>query len=276
MIGGETMSVFNIGGDDLLKDIYAKFSENMFMWQGRSAETGTYYNVIRILKKKKDGTYQYPFVFAPTGAGAATMSTLQMNMQYKYPFAINAGIFDITTTAYNPLGTVIENSREVQAAVSIGREDRLVITIDENGDLGYANQTDSTSTLIANGIVSAVLSFIPLVINYKSAEETIQNPYFDNVSDAQRQIFGQFGNGDYCVITCEGRGFDDSTGFTVRQCISLCISLGLKFAFNLDGGGSTQTVINQKQVNPIYEGTYGRRVPTYIVFNGTDTFGVPN
>ena len=52
--------------------------------------------------------------------------------------------------------------------------------------------------------------------------------------------------------------------------------MGLKFAFALDGGGSTETVIGETQINTIYEGTYGRKVPTYIIFNGTGIFNVPS
>lgn len=41
---------------------------------------------------------------------------------------------------------------------------------------------------------------------------------------------------------------------------------GVKFAYSLDGGGSAETVIGNRKLNPIYEGTTGRRVPTVITF----------
>lgn len=268
------MGVYDVNGADLIHDTSADFAENMYMWQGRNTTTGTNYFIIRIFKKKKNGDMQYPFLYAPNGTGAGTQSTLQMNMQRKFPFAVNAGIFDVSTV--KPIGTLIQNGVKIQQGESIGRNDRMVLTVDRNGDLGYAQQDDNADTMIANGIISAVLSFIPLVINYRSAEETIESTYFDNVSDAQRQVIGQFGNGDYCIITAEARGFEASTGFTVRQVIQMCIELGLKYAFQLDGGGSAETVADQKQINPIYEGTYGRVVPNYLVFTGTDQFAVPN
>jgi exopolysaccharide biosynthesis protein len=56
----------------------------------------------------------------------------------------------------------------------------------------------------------------------------------------------------------------------------ICKELGVKFAYNLDGGGSTQTVYGKKIVNSIYEGTTGRKRGTFIVFNGTSQYDIPN
>ena len=47
----------------------------------------------------------------------------------------------------------------------------------------------------------------------------------------------------------------------------LLISKGVKFAYALDGGGSAETVIGSRQINPIFEETAGRAVPTVIYFD---------
>jgi exopolysaccharide biosynthesis protein len=149
-----------------------------------------------------------------------------------------------------------------------------LLTIDSNGDLGYAARDASGATLVSQGIVSAVCGWAPCIIDYESAIDVLPDAY-DDQSNAQRQIIGQFGNGDYAIVTCEGRDYDHSDGWTMDEARAVCKTLGLKYAFNLDGGGSTETVLGKKQINTIYDGTYGRIVPTFIVFNGTTVFGEP-
>ncbi len=56
---------------------------------------------------------------------------------------------------------------------------------------------------------------------------------------------------------------------------ALCKKLGLKDVFMPDGGGSIETVVGSRQLNLFYDNALGRVVPTYIVFNGTTTFGEP-
>lgn len=274
--GTSALTVYDIDGNPLYNSWYDEISTEELV----HPIAGTYY-VTRIPKVRSDNSEQFPFVYAPNGTGAATQSTLQMNRQRGFYCAINAGIFDMPSSGlYTPIGTIIENASVIQqgniADMTEFQRTKNLITIDAQGNLGYAETGASAETLIANGIVSAVHSFIPLIINFQDAYEITQNPYCLNEADAQRQIIGQFSNDDYVIITCEGRGFKNSAGFTMPMAREMCLNMGLKFAFNLDGGGSTETVIGDDQINTIYEGTTGRKVPTYIVFNGTDTFFIPN
>lgn len=96
-----------------------------------------------------------------------------------------------------------------------------------------------------------------------------------------RQIIGQFqakdghGNynipGDYFVLTVDGPSGEwiESAGMTYQDVQDLLIDeIGsVYFAYSLDGGGSCETVIGQKHVNPIYEGEKGRKVVTLITFD---------
>lgn len=52
----------------------------------------------------------------------------------------------------------------------------------------------------------------------------------------------------------------------------ICVKHGLEFAYLLDGGNSVETVVGSKHINSIYEGNLGRKVPTFIIFNGTNIF----
>lgn len=239
-------------------------------------DANTYYYTIRIPQTRATGQKQYPFLYVPNGSGGGTMSTLQMMLRSDFYFGINAGYFDMAQhSTYRPYGITIENGILVREDSSYFM-DNYTLVIDGNGDLDYANPMSSGVTgndVLNMGAVSSALGLIPLVVD--GHPFTGESQWWTRTDRAQRQIIGQYANGDYCIITSEGRGFDSSDGFTVSEARDLCLSMGLQYAHMMDGGGSAETVLGKKQINTIYEGTYGRIVPTYIVFNGTDTFGAP-
>lgn len=242
------------------------FKDNCTITYHFDSTSASWYSLIRINQTKLDGTKQYPFV---RYLGSNNMKPPRILRQEEpWDLIINCGWS----------GLEIENS-VVKSDSAAGNVDQIcALTINNAGELGYVIgwEAGSGETFVNNGIVSASTSFFPLIVNY--VPYTIpSNSEIDsyNWQHAPRQIIGQWANGDYAIITSEGRGYANSTGITPARCIEICQSLGLKFAFNLDGGGSTQTVIGDKTLNTIYEGTDGRPVPTFIVFNGTDEFFIP-
>lgn len=267
------MSAYNLDGVRIAS-LANSFSPNMELDYGFDTSSNANYTVLRIYRDRIDGTRQYPFVFCPNGVNAGSQSTLQMNIQYGFNIAINAGVFYTDSSRLNkPHGIVIQNGALIQQGTTA--LPHYALTIDLNGDMSYAFPDTDGAELISSGVISAVNAWSPIIINYEDASQILENIYGDQ-SNAQRQIIGQFGNGDYAIVTCEGRNYDHSDGWTMTEAKTVCKRLGLKFAFNLDGGGSTETVIGKKQINTIYEGTYGRIVPTFIVFNGKNTFSIPN
>lgn len=272
--------VYDLGGNVVCRSDGISFMDNVDVSYAYDTNANTFYSIIRIYKKKPDGTLQFPFVYAPNGTNQSSGSTLDTAILDGWPLIINGGVFSTTQwpgTAdgpNKPLGLLIQNGVVLQTGYAYSESNlRYPLTIDSNGDLSYAGNNADASALIANGIRQAVCGFAPIIVDYND---------FDTTGVAgldlhcQRQALGQFGNGDYAIITNEGRDFDNSTGFDQTQLKSLCKRIGLKFAYVLDGGGSTETVIGKKQINTIYEGSTGRAVPTFIVFNGTNVFGLPS
>ena len=250
------MPVYNINGLDVSQ------SGDIQLDYAFDETSNANYTILRINKLKIDGSYQYPFVYCPNGTSPSTKSTLDFNMEKKFPVAINAGYFNISNNT--PIGVVIQNG----VAIKNGTEPQYyhrALTIDASGNLGVTLETNA-QTLVSDGIISAVLGYPLLIDNYESTGATSQG------ENAQRQIIGQFGNEDYAIITCEGRNYDHSDGWTWEEATDICQKIGLKFAYALDGGGSVETCVRKKQINTIYERTTGRIVPTYIVFNGTNHF----
>jgi len=224
----------------------------------------TFYYLTRISQTKPDGSKQYPFTRFPyTGA---VVTPQQLRRSEGWHFIINAGWYVLQ----------IENGTVKQCNDPQGTQ--MALTINNQGTLGYLpNWADGDGeSLVEDGIVSATSSFFPIITDF----EKFDYPMYPGMESetwqyAQRQIIGQYENGDYAFITSEGRGFNNSKGMTIDRAQDLCLELGLKFAYNTDGGGSTQTMVNKKRLTEIYEGTEGRLVHGFIVFNGTDHFYIP-
>lgn len=252
----------------------------------RDENNGCFYSIIIIPQTRTDGTRQYPFVKWPNYPNGGNKSAWEFNRDedYKYYVVINGGTFRTpygsgVTLSGLPTGTVIENGVVLSQGTESSdgewvRNNSMVLTINDDGELGYASFLTSADELVSNGIVSAVTGFIPIVTNFQNADDVIEDemPYMERTDDGQRQVLGQFGNGDYAIITSAGRGDQGGGWFTVREMQTLCKNLGLKEAFMLDSGGSVETVLGHKQINTIYDNQYGRVMPTFIVFNGTADF----
>lgn len=242
------------------------FRQNVIIDYGRYEDTN--YTMLRIFKKRLDGTYQYPFARDVWAGGTkGGKSCYQIAVDEGWLLALNGGLNE---------GLCIENGVLITDVTATNHAGAMPLTIDSNGDLGYveADTTGTGQTLINQGIVSAVCGFFPIINNYENFNypSTIGNLIS---SAAQRNVIGQFDNGDYCIITSEGRNYAHSTGLVMAQMQNLCKSIGLRFAYNLDGGGSTQTVLGLKNLNHIYENDTGRTLASMIVFNGKTTFEKP-
>lgn len=246
------------------------FMQNIDVDYAFDADTDANYTIIRTYKNRIDGSKQFPFVYAPNGVNAGTMSTYDLVTNEGWLLAINSGVFD--TSDCTPDGILIQNGVVLQNSPTDTHAKCMPLTIDADGNLGYAEYNADADELVENGIISAVTGFMPIIIDYESVDSSQWNNVDHYSQNAQRQIIGQFGNGDYAIITCEGRNFDNSDGWTIAEAQKICQKHGLKFAYNLDGGGSTETMLGKKHINTIYEGSTGRKVPTFIVFNGTTAF----
>ena len=269
-----TWEKFESGSGGVVDDKVSKFDflSNTQLDYKYDEATGANYTVIRIFRDKLDGTKQFPFVYAPNLLNSGTYSTYDLVNKEHFLLAINAGVFD--TSTISPKGLLIQDGMLLQdSAVNNDTNKCKALTIDSDGNLNYVAWNANGSDLVNNGIKSAVCGFMPIIVDFQPVDSSEWNSISHYTENAQRQIIGQFGNGDYAIVTCEGRGVANSDGWTILEAQSICKSIGLKFAYNLDGGGSTETMLCDKHLNTIYESPTGRKVPTFIVFNGTTNLG---
>ncbi len=86
---------------------------------------------------------------------------------------------------------------------------------------------------------------------------------FTNNSSNPRTIIGMVEPGHYMFVLIDGRQDGYSDGMSYVQMSELCKRLGMKVAYNLDGGQTSQMFLNSENVNQPYN---GGRVTSDIVF----------
>ena len=239
---------------------------------------GADYYLIRIPRYSLDGRRFKPKVAITSADGAVSgtkISALNYARREKSVFTMNAGLFNTKTMV--PQGQTIvagismTNSPMTDDMGSAISEDECYpLCIDGNGDLSapYERSVD-TAQMIADGVKYAVTGWGQFVDNFAKCDSSKYNEIVHSGTYI-RQVIGQYDNGDYCICTVnKGRNgiAANDAGMNYDTLAELLISKGVKFAYSLDGGGSCETVIGKRQINPIYEGSAGRAVPTVIYFD---------
>lgn len=116
----------------------------------------------------------------------------------------------------------------------------------------------SLNNLLNDNIVNCLSGFSPLVVNHNAFDFTDITDLSNTSEIAQnfmtslpvkhpRQIIGQDDDNNFYIFSIMGR-FNNSEGFNYYEMQEYCLSKGLKNAFNLDGGGSMQTVYNKNYI----------------------------
>ena len=183
--GNQIGTAYDLIGNIVFQSGDVPWIDEISVEKKRDATANTNYYVIRIPKVRANGQKQYPFVYAPNGANAGTQSTLSMNQEKGFELAINAGIF---YTGYLPIGLTIQDGSLIQQ----GQSSAYPLTVDNNGKLDYVQPNTDGASLIANGIVSAVVGFCPIIVNYIGVDQSIYQIVTNYDQHAQRQIIGQF------------------------------------------------------------------------------------
>lgn len=236
---------------------------------------GTSYVFVRIPKYINNGMQIKPKVALTSSdgtIGGAKRSTLDYAKDNNCIFTLNAGLFN--TSNLQPVGQfIIDGVSLVNTPMTddngtpIHDEECYPLAIDAEGNLTTYPRNTDTSQMIQDGIKYAVTAWGKLVDNFQICTEDINNEIV-HPGKYIRQSIGQYQNGDYCVCTVDmSRGnVQNEAGLSYEELAQIFIDKGVKFAYSLDGGGSAQTVLGKRQLNPIYEGSTGRRVPSVIQF----------
>ncbi|WP_419155318.1 phosphodiester glycosidase family protein [Weissella minor] len=109
----------------------------------------------------------------------------------------------------------------------------------------------------------------PLIENGKPvARPIVEAKYKEGLGAQPRQIIYQLNDGTYGLMTIAGRS-DSDIGASYEDMITEVQKIGnVKFAYNLDGGGSASTVIDGQLMNPVGDqrSPDGRPLGDFIYF----------
>lgn len=249
--------IYDYLGNTVYNSVTSHFSDNIELDYAYDSVSDANYSVIRVFRKRKDGTIQKPIIIYPGFTKTETVAS------QGWELTINAGLgWDSAID-----GIAISNGEVISANPASYHSGAIPLIIDSDGNFDTVSASATASDAITAGAVYATCGFCPIIVDY----DEVEFPTVDHVShftdNAQRQIIGQFGNGDYAIVTCAGRSNDNSDGWTLAEAQTICKKLGLKFAYNLDGGTSTSTYIKEHAVYDFMKGT-SRTVPSFIVFGG--------
>ena len=118
---------------------------------------------------------------------------------------------------------------------------------------------------LAAGVTHALTAFIPLVEEGEPVSDEVLG-LVSHVHDPHpRQVIAQLPDKDLLVLSTGGRGIDGA-GMGARDLIRILLAHGAEFAFMLDGGGSTATVVEGEQITPDFDnhGTEARLRPNFL------------
>ncbi len=105
----------------------------------------------------------------------------------------------------------------------------------------YAEELNEDAKEIMKNAVSVTAATYPIVLEGK--DNTANTPNAEDILDtpAQRTAIGAKADGTLVFVCTAGRGdsASNTTGITLKALANLMISLGCRYAVNLDGGGST-------------------------------------
>lgn len=214
------------------------------------------YHMTRIPKKDEKGTIEIKHYIPPSHMTGEEFSKLK-----NCSLIINASRWNTTNNEIYGVqivdGTIYNDKPHT---------DNYILAFNRNGDMKHYAPETKAQTILNDGFNNAVTGFYPLIENSKKTTYHIGKSYGWD-SKNPRQVIGKMKNGDSFVFTVEGR-IGSNEGFTYDEMQNVLLSHGVESAFDLDGGGSTQTIVNGNKINVSSDrgnsATNSRRVADFI------------
>ena len=269
--GGSTSEAVVANNLVYIPGIFSKYASNIRSRKLRDEVTGTTYHLTYVPNKDVDGELIKMFNgFAGStfnDGSAATTSAFAESVDASV--CINSGVFNVSTLVNE--GTFIKDGVVLQNA---NFDNHYILAWKDDNTMSAFPADKSTDELLAEGYNNAVTGFIPIIENGKEVtDETILNYCPHTFESHPRQVIAQMPNKDIIILGCDGR-LDNETGMTLADCVRILLPLGVKFAYNLDGGGSRSTILKNKKidVNIDSSGTIERPVPSFLYFNRKEPY----
>ena len=189
-----------------------------------------------------------------------TDTTSDMAANNNAVLAINGDYYGARQSGY-----VIRNGKLYRD--NSGNRDALVIQ--KNGEFKFVSESEtSASDLLQDGALQA-FSFGPVLLNNGEISVGENDEVGMAMASNPRTAIGYFGNNHYVFVVSDGRT-SESAGLSLYELASFMKELGVKDAYNLDGGGSSTMVFKGEIINnPTTSGRSGEeRAVSDIVYIG--------
>ena len=192
-----------------------------------------------------------------------TDTTSDMAANNNAVLAINGDYYGARQSGY-----VIRNGKLYRD--TSGNRDALVIQ--KNGEFKFVSESDtSASDLLQDGALQ-VFSFGPVLLSNGEISVGENDEVGMAMASNPRTAIGYLGNNHYVFVVSDGRT-SESAGLSLYELASFMKELGVKDAYNLDGGGSSTMVFKGEIINnPTTSGRSGEeRAVSDIVYIGGES-----
>ena len=192
-----------------------------------------------------------------------TDTTSDMAANNNAVLAINGDYYGARQSGY-----VIRNGKLYRD--TSGNRDALVIQ--KNGEFKFVSESEtSASDLLQDGALQ-VFSFGPVLLNNGEISVGENDEVGMAMASNPRTAIGYLGNNHYVFVVSDGRT-SESAGLSLYELASFMKELGVKDAYNLDGGGSSTMVFKGEIINnPTTSGRSGEeRAVSDIVYIGGES-----
>ncbi len=192
------------------------------------------------------------------GGSETTMQAVQRSGAIA---GVNAGGFADGKGKRYPLSTTILNGKYLTGFES-SFKDLSFVGLDKSGKLiggKFHNKEDLDQLNPSFGA-----TFVPVLL-HNGQKVPIPTQWQTSPLRAPRTVIGNYKDDQLLIIVIDGYNENGSSGATLQELQGKMFQLGVRDAYNLDGGGSSSLILNGRVVNKPSDGSL-RSLPTNFLF----------
>lgn len=188
-------------------------------------------------------------------------TTMQAVKRHNAIAGINAGGYAESRGKRYPLGTTVMNGKYVPS-FEPSFKNLSFVGMDINSRLigGQFYQKEELDKLKPE----YGATFVPVLLK-NGASLTIPDKWKTSPARAPRTVIGNYKDDQLLILVVDGYNESGSSGATLEELQRKLANLGVRDAYNLDGGGSSTLVFNGRVVNTPSDGEM-RSLPTHFLF----------
>ena len=219
---------------------------------------GSYHGYAMKIKLKDPSAMKMVLGHDTVGSGETTLNAVK---RYGAVAGINAGGFADAGSKRYPLSTTVVNGRYVTgfepsfkdlAFVGLNKSGKLI-----GGKFSSEQQLDQLQPQFG-------ATFVPELI-HNGSPSTIPDKWKVSPLRAPRTVIGNYKDDQLLILVVDGYNENGQSGATLEELQHKLMNLGVRNAFNLDGGGSSSLILNNQIINNPSDKSL-RPVPTHFLF----------